>query len=217
MEIHNIIDHTVLTPFATIEEIKKAIQEGLKYSFYSLCISPYWCNYVHKALENSPVKVCTVIGFPYGYEPLSAKLETFEFVRSYVDEVDVVINFQSLLKKDYSYLKEELNTITQRVHQVGKVIKWIVESGNISKDDLKYLCEICSDANVDFMKTSTGVLGTGARVEDVAFIRQHTIPNIKIKASGGIRDKRSVLEFVEAGASRIGTSSGVKIVEEPPG
>lgn len=212
MKINRFIDHTVLSPFATKADIEKCCQEAILYEFYAVCVSPYYVNLAHQILNKTPVKIASVVDFPYGYHLKETKLYICKLVSPYVDEVDVVINLQATRQEDWKYLNEEIHQVTQKAHELDLVIKWIVESGNIPQSTLVRLCDICNEAKVDFMKTSTGMLGQGATREAVITMRNHLSTAIQIKASGGIRDTQTALDMIEAGATRIGASQSVSIV-----
>lgn len=214
MKLNRYIDHTLLSPFATHNEIEKLCQEAVDHKFYSVCVSPYFAIVAKNILIDSSVKVAVVIGFPYGYNSISSKKKNIISVSPYVDEVDVVINLQAVIAEDWHYLKKEINELTAEAHENNLVIKWIVESGNISLEQLKQLCEMCNEARVDFMKTSTGMLGTGATLEAIQTMREELDEGIQIKASGGIRDRETAIKFINAGATRIGASRSVAIVSE---
>ena len=216
MKLNRYIDHTLLAPFATAQQVKSLCQEAIDYSFYAVCVSPYFARLAQKLLVNSDIKVSTVIAFPYGYESTSSKVACMEATVAAIDEYDVVVNLQAVMNEDWTLVQNEIITLTRQAHQQKKIIKWIVESGNISENYLLRLCEICNEANVDYMKTSTGMLGTGATLSAVNFMRAHLNNHISIKASGGIRDRQTALSYIEAGASRIGASRGVEMVTDSP-
>jgi deoxyribose-phosphate aldolase len=212
--LENYIDHTILDPFADIAKVEAICQEAITHSFYSVCVSPFHISHVHTLLENTDVNACMVAGFPFGFDPTYSKMSTIKHNLGFYDEVDLVVNLQALSDGNWKYLKKEIVSLTQLLNQNDKVVKWILESGNISRDSLERLCHICLEAEADFVKTSTGYLGTGARTEDVQFMKQIVGDQAGVKASGGIRNKAFALELIDAGASRIGASKSVQIVTE---
>jgi deoxyribose-phosphate aldolase len=168
-------------------------------------------------LRDSKVKIATVVGFPMGYSATPAKVEeSRRAIDEGATEIDMVLNIIALKSGDYNYLKNELTSAGTIVQLRGGKLKVILETGLLTKDEIIKACELCSKLSVDYVKTSTGYIDKGATVEDVKLLREHLPKNIKIKASGGIRDKATALAMIEAGADRIGTSSGVKIVNEIP-
>ena len=216
MKLNQYIDHTLLSPFSTSEQVETLCREAMEYDFYSVCVSPYHTAMARKFLGNSAVKIASVIGFPYGYNSMSSKAENMNSIVNLIDEYDVVVNLQAVVNKDWQTVQTEIMELTQFAHQHKKVIKWIVESGNISEEALGQLCTFCNEAQVDFMKTSTGMLGTGATLSAVTFMRAHLDDTIAIKASGGIRDRESAMTYINAGATRIGASKSVEIVQAMP-
>ena len=206
------IDHTVLDPFASKDVLQKVSNEAIEYGFYSVCVSPFHIGMIHELLEETEVMTCMVAGFPFGFDPTYSKMSTIKHNMEYVDEVDLVVNLQAVADANWKYLKKEIDSLTQLLHQNDKVVKWILETGNISREAAERLCHICLEAEVDFVKTSTGYLGTGARTEDVHFLKEIVGDQAQVKASGGIRDRTFALELIDAGASRIGASRSVEIV-----
>ena len=216
MKLNRFIDHTLLSPFATTAEIEKLCKEALEYNFYAVCVSPFFAKLAHDLLINSTTAVAIVVGFPYGYNSTKSKSVTISETNNLINEVDVVINLQALLSEDWNLISEEIHELTNQAHENNLVIKWIVESGNISTEQLTRLCAIANHAKIDFMKTSTGMLGTGATMEAVETMRRLLDDSIQIKASGGIRDRATALRYIQAGASRIGASKGIEIVQADP-
>jgi deoxyribose-phosphate aldolase len=159
--------------------------------------------------------VATVIGFPMGYATTPAKVEEIKrAIDEGADEVDAVVNICAVKSGKWNYVRNDIDSMTRIAHMRGKAIKVILETGLMNTEEMKSLCEICTESGVDFVKTSTGILSAGANVETVTWLRAHLPPAIKIKASGGVRSKKSALELIEAGADRLGSSSGVKIVTD---
>ena len=214
MKLHKLIDHTLLSPFAEAHQAKKLCEEAIIHQFYSVCISPYFVPFCRQHLSGSQVRICTVIGFPFGYNSIASKQRDIESLLPTVDEFDIVINLQAVTNEDFNLIDNEAELLTNHVQQEGKVVKWIVESGNISSNHLRTLCDIMNTHRPDFIKTSTGVLGAGATLEAVTTMREYLHNDIQIKASGGIRDRQTALAMIQAGASRIGASKSVQIVGE---
>lgn len=218
INIASYIDHTILKPTATHIEIKKICEEALQYQFAAVCIPPPFVSLARDLLAGQlHVKVSTVIGFPFGYSVLPAKLaETEQALADGADELDVVISLLALKNSDWSYLSREMAAITQRVHDGGKLVKVIIESGILQDAEIVRCCEIYSPLGVDFLKTSTGYAEKGATVEAVRLMRQHLPASVRIKASGGIRQYDLAMQLVDAGADRLGCSASVEIVKGSP-
>ena len=213
MSINSYIDHTNLNAYATKEDIKKLCDEASKYHFESVCVNPCYVELAKELLEGTNVKVCTVIGFPLGATPIAVKeYETIVAQENGADEFDMVINIGALKDKDYDYIKEEIETIRDCVS--GKTVKVIIETCYLEKEEIIKMTEICNETFVNFIKTSTGFGTRGASLEDIEIMNEHKNEVLEIKASGGIRDLETATKMIEAGATRIGTSSGVKIMTE---
>ena len=213
MELNNYIDHTNLKVISTLKDIEKLCNEAIKYHFASVCVSPYYVKLAKNLLKDSTVSVCTVIGFPNGYNTKETKVfEAINAIENGADEIDMVINIEALKNKDFDYIKEEIEEIRDAID--GHILKVIIETCYLDEEEIIKMTEICNDTFVNFIKTSTGFSSYGARVEDVELINKHKNEVLEIKASGGIRDAKTALDMVKAGATRLGCSSGVKIVEE---
>ena len=216
MNLASKIDHTILKADTSKEEITKLCNEAKEYGFAAVCVPPYWVRECKNQLRDTKVKIATVVGFPMGYAATPAKVEE---ARRAIDEgaseIDMVLNIIALKSGDYNYLKNELTSAGTIVQLRGGKLKVILETGLLTKEEIIKGCELCAKLNVDYVKTSTGMIEKGATVEDVKLLRANLPKHIKIKASGGIRDKATALAMIEAGADRIGTSQGVKIVTEP--
>jgi deoxyribose-phosphate aldolase len=205
------IDHTILKPTCTHIEIEKICKEALEYGFAAVCVPP---PFVAMARE-AGVRTATVIGFPFGYSVVRAKLaEVEQAITDGVDELDIVINLIALKGQRWSTLEEEMTVLTGRAHGAGKIVKVIIESGVLSDEEISRCCELYARVGVDFLKTSTGYAEKGATIAAVRLMRQHLPEGIKIKASGGIRDAVFARELIMAGAQRLGCSAGVQIVRE---
>ena len=212
MEINKYIDHTNLNRKAKKEEIEKLCDEAIKYNFASVCVHPYYVKLAKELLTDSDVAVCTVIGFPLGMNTTEVKVfETQNALENGADEIDMVINVAALKDKEYYYVENEIREIRHLTE--GKILKVIIEECALTEDEIIKITQICNECNVDFVKTSTGFDEHGATMEAVHIIRENKKENIGIKASGGIRDYDTAMKFIDAGATRIGTSSGIKIME----
>ena len=217
MDIAKFIDHTVLKPTTLISDIEKLCAEAKEYGFAAVCVPP---NFVKKAkalLQGSAVKVATVIGFPFGYSAVEAKIaEILLAIVDGADELDVVINISAIKNNDWQFLADEINHIMPIIRSKNKVIKIIIESGVLTDEEIIKCCDIYGLAGIDYLKTSTGYAEKGASVEAVKLFRKHLPQHIQIKASGGIRDYAFAKELVDAGATRLGCSAGVAIVKGQP-
>jgi deoxyribose-phosphate aldolase len=209
------IDHTLLKSVTTAADIEKLCREAIENKFAAVCVPPFVVKQAVGALKNSGVKTATVIGFPMGYSSIGAKMtETREAIGDGADELDVVINIIALKNGDWTYLKKEMQELLILIHEEGKMIKVIVESGVLTKDELLRCCRLYGDLGIDFMKTSTGYAEKGASVSDVQLMRNNLPPIVKIKASGGIRHYPFAMELIKAGADRLGCSASLQIIEE---
>ncbi len=213
MKLNEYIDHTNLKNTSVSDDIKKLCQEATKYNFASVCVHPYYVKLAKELLSESNVKVCTVIGFPQGMNTVDTKVyETLDAIKNGADEIDMVINIAALKNKDYDYVKNEL--IAMRNATVDKILKVIVETCLLTPAEIKLMTSLCNETGVDYIKTSTGFSDYGARIEDVKIMAENRNDKLQIKASGGIRDLETMKKMIASGATRIGTSSGVKIMEE---
>ena len=215
MNIAPYIDHTVLKQTTTIAEIEKLCKEALEYNFAAVCVPPLYVKKAKELLGNSDIKVSTVIGFPFGYSAIEAKVaEIVLAIVDNADELDMVVNISAIKNSDWAFIANEINTIMPIVRKKEKVIKVIIESGILTDDEIIKCCDIYGAAGVDFVKTSTGFAEKSASIHDVQLIRAHLADSIKIKASGGIRSYSFAKELINAGASRLGCSASVEIVKE---
>jgi deoxyribose-phosphate aldolase len=211
-ELAGYIDHTILKPDATFDEVGKICDEAKEYQFASVCINPYFVPFVRDALKGSPVRTCTVIGFPLGCTPMEVKgYEAARAIKDGAQEVDMVINISALKSGRYGDVEDDIKSV---VNTAGKkaVVKVIFETCFLTDDEIKTACGIALKAGAGFVKTSTGFGKGGATVEAVRIMNQAVGGKMGIKASGGIKDYETAKLMVENGATRIGTSSGVKIV-----
>lgn len=214
MNLNKYIEHTLLKQDATKAEITKLLDEAIQYDFLGVCVNPCNVKYAKEYLKNSDVKVVTVIGFPLGQNTKEVKiLETIDAIKNGADEIDMVINVGLLKDKAYGAIVDEISAIKGACQ--GHNLKVILETDLLTQDEIKKACELCIEAKADLVKTSTGFVknGVGAKAEDVALMF-NTVKDagMQVKASGGIRDKEAALKMIEAGATRLGTSSGVKII-----
>ncbi len=209
------IEHTLLKQDAKKSDFEKLFKEAMDYNFLGVCINPAYVKMAKDALKNSEVKVVTVVGFPLGANRSDVKaFETSRAVEDGADEIDMVINVSAIKNKDYDFVVNDIKTVKEACKD--RPLKVILETDLLEKDEIKKACELCVEAKADFVKTSTGFVknGVGAKAEDVKLMYETVSPyGLKVKASGGIRDKEAALKMIEAGAERLGTSSGVKIME----
>ena len=213
MEINKYIDHTLLKADAKKEDVIKICKEAIEYKFKSVCVNSSFAKLVKKELEGRGVDLTVVVGFPLGAMSTEAKVfETKYAIDSGADEIDMVINISALKDKDYGYLEEEIGKLKEVCGQ--KTLKVIIETCLLTDDEKVKVCQIAKKAGADFVKTSTGFSTAGAKVEDVRLMRETVGEDMGVKASGGIRTLEDVEKFIEAGASRIGASASVQIMEE---
>ena len=212
MNLSDYIDHTNLSKTATAEDIMKLCEEAKKYHFPTVCIPPYYVKAASEYLKDSTTEVCTVIGFPNGYSTTETKqYEAIDAVHNGAKEIDMVININALKNKDYDYVKDEIEAIRDSIE--GRVLKVIIETCLLTEDEIIKMTEICNETFVNFIKTSTGFDKEGAKLDDVKLIMKHKNEVLEIKASGGIRTKKDAEAFIEAGATRLGTSHGIDIIK----
>ena len=215
MKLATYIDHTLLKADASKADIARLCHEAITHDFCAVCVPPYWVREAVKLFKSSSVKIATVVGFPMGYSHTPAKIEECKrAVDEGAHEIDLVINIAALKDGDYNYLKNELTSVTAMIHLRGAKLKVILETGLLTDDEIVKGCELCTDQNVDFVKTSTGFNGEGASVRVIELLRKNLPKAIKIKASGGIDSKEKALALIKAGADRLGSSKSVKIVTE---
>jgi len=214
MQINQYIDHTILKPTTLISDIEKLCNEAIQYKFAAVCVPPNFVKQAKSLTQNSTVKVATVIGFPFGYSAIEAKLaEVLLAIVDGADELDVVINISAIKNNDWAFLANEINHIIPIIKQENKVIKVIIESGVLTNDEIIKCCELYGVAGIDYLKTSTGYAEKGATVEAVQLFKKNLPAHVKIKASGGIRTYDFAKQLIEAGATRLGCSSGVAIMQ----
>ena len=211
--ISSMIDHTLLKPDATKEDIKKLCDEAKEYKFFSVCINPQYVRLAKKCLNGSNVKVATVIGFPLGSSTKDVKaFEAQDAINNGADELDMVINIGALKDKEYDTVRDDIKTVVTTAK--GKaLVKVIIETCLLGKEEKIAACKLALEAGADFVKTSTGFSTSGAKIEDIKLMKEVVKDKMGIKASGGIRDTKTALAMIEAGATRIGASSSIAIVK----
>jgi len=215
MNVASYIDHTLLKPTTRPADIKKLCSEALQYEFAAVCVPPPYIKLAKQELKASNAKVATVIGFPFGYSITAAKLKEVEqALEDGADELDVVHNISAVKSGAWQEVKHEMERIIQPVHLNNSIIKVIIESGVLTDEEITRCCMLYGSLGADFVKTSTGYAETGASIKAVQLMRVNLPSGIRIKASGGIRTYESAIQFIKAGADRIGTSSGTTIVKE---
>jgi deoxyribose-phosphate aldolase len=208
------IDHSLLKPDATKEEIRNLCEEGKKYGFVSVCVNPVWVSFCSDLLKGSRVRICTVSGFPLGANKPEVKAKEAETaIKEGAFEIDMVANIGALKSGDFKLVEEDIKAVRSAIGK-EKILKVIIETAILTNEEKIKATQIIMACGADFVKTSTGFGYPGATVEDVRLLKKVVGDKIRIKASGGIRDYETALKLIEAGASRIGTSSGVKIVEQ---
>lgn len=217
MELNEILskcDHTLLKQTATFDEIKKICDDGLEFKTASVCIPPCYVKQAKEYVKKS-LKICTVIGFPNGYNTTSVKVfETEQAIKDGADEIDMVINIGELKAKNYDYIQNEIIEINKVCKKYNKLLKVIIETCLLTEEEKIKMCEIVTNANADYIKTSTGFSTNGATFDDVKLFKRCVGKNVKIKAAGGISSLSDAEEFIKLGAERLGTSRIVKIAKE---
>lgn len=212
MELNRYIDHTLLKPQATTEDIIKVCDEALNHQFFSVCVNPYYVPVVSQQLDGSDVKVCAVVGFPLGANtPEIKSAEANLAVIEGAHEIDMVINIGAMKSGDYDYVEADIQSVVNVV--VGRaLVKVIIETCLLTDDEKVKACQLAKSAGADFVKTSTGFSTGGATVEDIALMRKVVGPDMGVKASGGIRDRSAAEAMIAAGATRIGAGGSLQII-----
>ena len=212
----NMIDHTLLKPDATQQEIAQLCFEARKHGFASVCVNPTWVELCATLLRGSPVKVCTVIGFPLGATSSETKaFETKTALEHGATEIDMVINIGALKARDLETVAKDIRGVVQAAHSRNIIVKVIIETALLTDEEKTIACLLSKEAEADFVKTSTGFAGGGATVHDVELMRKTVGPEMGVKASGGVRTFEDAASMIKAGATRIGASAGVKIIQGP--
>ena len=213
MNINKLIDHTALKPNTNKESILKLIAEAKTYDFASVCVNPCWVALAHQELKNTDIKVCTVIGFPLGANTTEVKVfETKDAIEKGAQEIYMVINIAMLKDKEYDYVENEIHQIVEAAKDKA-IVKVIIETCLLTDEEKIKACELSQKAGADFVKTSTGFSTGGATVHDIALMRKTVGAEMGVKASGGVHTHEEALAMVEAGATRIGASAGVKLLK----
>lgn len=211
MNLSKYIDHTLLKPTATENEIIQLCKEAIEYSFYAVCVNSCYIELCKKILQNSNIKIACVVGFPLGANTILSKVyEAKSAILLGADEIDMVINIGFLKDKKYDWVREEIKKIKETIDK--NVLKVIIETCYLTDEEKKIATQITVDAGADFVKTSTGFGTGGATINDVELIKSIAQDKIQIKASGGIRDFETAIKYIELGVTRIGTSNGIQIV-----
>src|SRR5574344_1655698 len=206
------IDHTNLKAFATKYDIIALCNEAMDNNFATVCVNPCNVSLAKEILSDSTVEVCTVVGFPLGANTTETKVfEAADAIKNGADEIDMVINIGALKNKDYKYVKSEIEKIRDTIK--GKVLKVIIETCYLEKNEIIKMTEICNETFVNFIKTSTGFGSEGATIENVKLMKEHASEILEIKAVGGIKTYEDAVKFLESGATRLGTSNGVAIMK----
>ncbi len=211
-EIAGMIDHTILSADATTEDVRLKCQEAVEYNFASVCINPVFVKVAKRELKNSPVKVCTVIGFPLGETTIETKVfESRNAVKNGAEEIDMVINLGALKSNAWGIVREDIKAVVEAVKDKA-LVKVIIETCYLTDEEKRRVCQIAKEVGADFVKTSTGFGSGGATEDDVRLMREVVGDELGVKASGGVRSKDDALKMIQAGANRIGASSGIQIV-----
>lgn len=211
MKINSYIDHTLLKPDATQEQIKKLCEEAIQYKFASVCINPTWVEYAYSLLTDNAIPVCTVVGFPLGANTTNTKAnETRELLGLGAREIDMVMNIGQLKSKNFEQVKSDIAEVVKAAQ--GALVKVIIETCLLTDDQKKIACQLSQEAGAAFVKTSTGFSNAGATIKDIQLMRGVVGPNFGIKASGGISERQFALDLIAAGATRIGTSKGLELI-----
>jgi deoxyribose-phosphate aldolase len=217
-ELAKLIDSTLVKAVATKSEIEKLCQEAIQYGFKCAVVNPVYVKFAAKLLEDSDIKVCSTIGFPFGVSlPEIKALEAVKAVEDGAEELDMVINLSMLKSGDYEFVKRDIAAVVD-VKRFSKdvIVKVIIETAYLTMEEKVIACKLAKEAGADFVKTSTGLFGEGATVEDVRLMRQTVGKNMGVKAAGGIRTYADAVAMIEAGANRLGTSAAVAIMEGAP-
>lgn len=210
-----LIDHTLLKPEATTEQIQALCQEALEYHFGAVCVNSCWTALCTQLLQGSGIKVASVIGFPWGTPAAAAKsAEARQAILDGACELDMVLNYGKLKSGDYTYVAHDIREVVRLAHKHDALVKVILETSVLSEEEKVIACLIAKEVGADFVKTSTGFASGGATVEDIALMRKVVGPDMGVKASGGVRSFADAQKMLAAGATRIGTSSGIRIVQE---
>lgn len=213
MNLASYIEHTHLSPTLTIGDIDKLVEDAKRLSLLGICVPPFWVKRAKREIGTAKILLVTVAGFPLGYNMTETKLDEMQrAVDNGADEIDVVWNVTSF-KTNLPWTKIEVAKCSKLAHDNHKLLKVIIETAYLSDEEIKKACKLCADAGADFVKTSTGFAPSGAKAEHIALMRENLPPAVGIKASGGIKTFDDAKRMIDAGATRIGTSSAVNIVQ----
>lgn len=216
-EMARFIDQTLLKPAATTYDIKLLCQEAMNLGFWSVCVNPSYVSLASEILRNSDVKVCSVVGFPFGANTLEVKtFEAEKAIKDGANEIDMVINLGALKSGNLKFVRQDISSIVNKANSIQReiIVKVIIETGLLSEDEKTIACELVKESGANFVKTSTGINSTGATVQDVKLLRKIVGSEFGVKASGGIRTFEDAINLIKAGATRLGTSSGSLIIKE---
>jgi deoxyribose-phosphate aldolase len=212
LNIASYIEHTNLSPTLTDRSVDQLVAEARAHSFLGVCVPPFWVKRAQREISTANILLITVAGFPLGYSMTETKLDEIKrAIDNGADEIDVVLNI-SAFKTGIPWTKIEIAKCSKLVHDHQKILKVIIETAYLSDSEIRNACKLCSDSGVDFVKTSTGFAPSGAKVEHIKLMRECLPLDVGIKASGGIKTRVQAIELIDAGADRIGTSSGISIV-----
>ncbi|NIZ40373.1 deoxyribose-phosphate aldolase [Entomospira entomophila] len=210
--IAKMIDHTLLKPDATSDQIMKLCQEAMQYNFASVCINPHWIPLAKETITQDDVKICTVVGFPLGANSTKTKVvETQDAIKMGAEEIDMVLNISKVKEGDFIYVEDEIKQVVQA--SAGHIVKVILETCLLTEEEIITACQSCIQAGAQFVKTSTGFSTRGATVEDVLLMKKTVGDHCEVKAAGGVRTMSDMMKMIKAGASRIGTSAGVSLIQ----
>lgn len=214
MDINRYIEHTLLKPTMTANDVDRIVAEAKEHQFVGVCLPPFWVKKASRDLKDTDIQLVTVIGFPLGYQMTETKIaEIDKAIETGANELDIVMNVSSF-KTGLPWTKIELAKCASRIHEAGCMMKVIIETSYLSEEEIILASKLCADAGTDFVKTSTGFSSDGAKVEHIRLMRENLPSNVGIKASGGIRSLSDVQNMIAAGADRIGASAGVAIMRE---
>lgn len=211
--IQRYIEQTILKPQTVDADIEGLVQDAKKYGFVGICVPPFWVKKAKREIGDAPIQLVTVVGFPLGYNMTETKVfETEQAIKDGADEIDVVWSITAF-KAGMNWPKIELASLAKICHDHERILKVIIETAYLSEEEIIQACKICAEAGVDYVKTSTGFAPEGAKERHIKLMRENLPSNVGIKASGGIKTYEQAVKMIQAGADRIGTSSGIQIVE----
>jgi deoxyribose-phosphate aldolase len=214
MEMNRYIDHTLLKPEATLAQIEKLCGEAKEYNFAAVCLNSYYVKKAAALLRGTNTQICTVVGFPLGASTIETKrFEAIKAIAEGAREIDMVLNISALKSQDYQYVLDDMHSLGLAVHNQGGILKVILETCLLTQEEKTKACELAVKAQVDFVKTSTGFSTGGATIEDVKLMKSLIPATMGVKASGGIKDAQTAMAMIQAGATRLGTSGGVAIMQ----